>query len=103
MTTVDHVHTWQPISGWSGRYVCEDCRALGYRKLVLGITEDSKENERILPYACTRSGCPRNATHRTCGQLCSEHERERVAKETAKDEREKERRAKAAEKRRAAR
>ena len=94
MTETAHAHNWQPFHGWSGRYVCAGCRALGYRKLVLGITEDSRENERIIPYACSRSGCTRDATHRTRGQLCAEHEKERVAKEVAKDELAKARRAK---------
>lgn len=90
----EHVHNWRPIQGWSGRYACATCRALGYRKLVLGITEDSRENERILPYACSRPGCTRHATHRTRGQLCMEHEAARVEKEAAKDALAKARRAK---------
>jgi hypothetical protein len=51
-------HKWEIISTWGGRYRCEWCKAVGYRKI--SIIEAYKTGHHIVPYVCQ---------HRDCNQL----------------------------------
>lgn len=51
-------HSWQPISGWSGRYRCEWCGAIAFRKLVDGVHPGRhSENDKLQCYACSFPLC----------------------------------------------
>lgn len=74
-----HVHAWQPLSGWSGRYRCPECHAIGYRGIVnLGANTEALAHgntaygSAIVPYRCTWKGCTRAAVARK-PQRCAEH------------------------------
>jgi hypothetical protein len=47
---VPHVHDWRPLCGWSARYRCAECFAIGYKKrAVMGFGANV-----ILPYTCSK-------------------------------------------------
>lgn len=64
-----HVHAWTPMSGWTARYRCNGCAAIGYRhRIVQGDarpkTSAALGADHIQPYLCdaaehgTRCGRP---------------------------------------------
>jgi len=67
----EHTHTWEPVQGWTGRYRCSGCKALGYKKIVNGLAKSSY----IAPYTCSKKGCEQFATVRTRGRhfYCNDH------------------------------
>lgn len=74
-STTEHVHDWKPISGWTGRYRCEGCLALGYRALVSASpTAYGRRTSEIVPYTCSK--CPKPAVVRDVKrkkQFCEDH------------------------------
>ncbi len=46
-----HVHKWEPILNWSGRYRCPKCGAFGYHPVVVDI---NFKRTRIEPYRCVK-------------------------------------------------
>jgi len=57
---MDHLNhscggTWEPILGWSSRYRCDKCHAIGYRNAAAPKGETAREN--IKPYRCQKKGC----------------------------------------------
>ena len=90
----DHVHVWEPIPNWYGRYVCTVCQAIGYRAIVTAaigyraIVTATKMDPGVLipygnsiseirPYACAKKGCTNPATSynpkRSSEQRCKDH------------------------------
>lgn len=51
-------HKWEPVPNWSGRYKCEWCHIIAYRKFVMGISG----SPRLIPYKCK---CGKEAVART--------------------------------------
>lgn len=67
-----HSHNWVPCHGWTGRYRCTECFALGYRGIINAGVLGSARDSAIIPYRCTRQGCGHPATRRN-PQRCSGH------------------------------
>ena len=87
-------HEFVPIPGWRGRYRCKWCKALAYRKFVIGdqldhagpTRRDLKANHpmyrspRMILYRCARKGCNNPAVtydRFKRGQLCFKHLKEK--------------------------
>lgn len=56
-----HVHTWEPIQGWHGRYRC-GCGVAGYRKLVTQVGCPWV----IEPYKCPKCSQPTTGRKQSC-------------------------------------
>ena len=71
--------TWEPILGWSSRYRCSKCRAVGYRRAAApkscGYNRKGKfigAPENIVEYVCREKGCNKYVT--ASGEMrCGEH------------------------------
>jgi hypothetical protein len=48
-------HKWEPIPRWGGRYQCEWCKAIGYKKIC--VLQAYKTGHHIIPYVCQHSEC----------------------------------------------
>lgn len=99
-------HKWTPYQQWLGRYICEECKVIGYTDgkdySFLGVR--STHGGKVVPYKCSKSDnkkkeiCPNLATS-IMGDLalCDEHKdtikissaerrfHENVEKQNAKD------------------
>jgi hypothetical protein len=86
-------HEFVPIPGWRGRYRCKWCKALAYRKFVIGDQLDHagptrrdfkhwmvRRSPRMILYRCARKGCNNPAVtydRFKRGQLCFKHLKEK--------------------------
>lgn len=87
----DCEHDWQPLLRWSGRYRCERCHALAYRRIILpscaagGPSKEGAPNEKraaeMVVYLCRKRGkgqeCGEPAVTHGKTQLCAAHANER--------------------------
>lgn len=72
-----HLHDWQPVISWSGRYRCDSCGVLGYRGVTQPNVHTDYKPAEIFPYICKKKGCTRGAMVVGKRQVCSEHFRRR--------------------------
>ncbi len=71
-------HDWQPISGWSARYRCSKCKAIGHKENVTVRYDGTKKPKRglgVVEYRCQKKGCdaPAQVGDRHGKRRCFEH------------------------------
>jgi hypothetical protein len=48
-----HLHQWEPIQGWVGRYRCSACKVIAYKGLCIGRPVlGGKRLTQFIPYKC---------------------------------------------------
>lgn len=71
----ESTHGWTPINGWTGRYRCDYCRAIGHKSKLI-VHPALKFSDSIWPYVCQRKDCHEHAVSRK-PQRCETHRRDR--------------------------
>jgi hypothetical protein len=75
---------WEPMPGWVGRYRCNRCGVIGYRRGINDMAysrADESGNQRtleyIVAYCCKTKGCGQPAVAKDKGKWrCGEHRAE---------------------------
>jgi hypothetical protein len=67
-------HSWKPIPTWGGRYRCEWCGALAFRKLVDRVHPGKNSlNDRLQVYRCRKCDEPAVVYDKLDGGRCRVH------------------------------
>jgi hypothetical protein len=70
-TVTAHVHAWTPLAGWTGRYRCDGCGAIGYRATMANLAAGRRDA--IYPYLCAK-----RIAGSKCGRIAVQVRRDRA-------------------------